>query len=154
MFLRIVLSCLYFIPGALLLHGSLWFVTRGKHDFYDVLKVMSLVCLAFVVFVDDEVFNRLLLYPYALTEAFYKYGVSSDFLALMVGGLTLAVEISFAHILPCAWLVKLHGRERLGLKRALYAFLIYCTIAFLIIILCYGISAMVFYVLFYKEEPF
>lgn len=123
LFLRIVLSCLYFIPGAMLLHGSLWIVTRGKHDFYDVLKVMSLVCLAFIVFVDGEVFNYFLLYPYVSMNLFYERVISSDFLAWMVGVLVLAVEISFVHILPCAWLVKLHGHERLGLKRALSVFL-------------------------------
>jgi len=143
MLLRIFLGCLYFIPGAMLLHGSLWIVTRGKHDFYDVLKVMSLVCLAFIVFVDDEVFNYFLLYPYVLMNLFYDKVISLDFLAWMVGVLALAVEISFAHLLPCAWLVKLHGSGRLGLKRALSVFLVYCALLFLIGLLCYAIMSMV-----------
>lgn len=127
----------------MLLHGSLWIVTRGKHDFYDVLKVMSLVCLAFIVFVDGEVFNYFLLYPYVSMNLFYERVISSDFLAWMVGVLVLAVEISFVHILPCAWLVKLHGHERLGLKRALSVFWVYCALMFLIGLLCYAVMSMV-----------
>jgi hypothetical protein len=42
------LSCLYFIVGTRFLHGSLWLFTRGRHDFYDVLKVTAFLCLWFI----------------------------------------------------------------------------------------------------------
>ena len=153
MLLRIVLSCLYFVPGALLLHGSLWIATRGKHDFYDVLKVLSLVCLVYIVFVDDEMLNRLLLLPQVLMGTFCEKASASCWWVLLASCLVFMAEISFVYVLPCAWLVRLGRSERLGLKRALYAFLIYCTMLFLVILSCYGVVAMVSGV-FFKKEPF
>jgi len=143
MFLWMLFSVLYFIPGALLLHGSLWFVTRGKHNFYDVLKVIALTCVVFVVAIDNTLFNTmLLLVPYIAMDEFLKNIVHSAVLSGAVGCMTLVAELSLFQVALCAWLIKLDGRERLGLYRSLCVALIQCVLSFVVAVVFFALVQM------------
>jgi hypothetical protein len=115
MLLCIFLSCLYFIPGAMLLHGSLWIVTRGKHDFYDVLKVTASICLWFVFETSCTPLFRLSSKAYD-----FVWALERPFcLNIVVLSFFIMTPIVFMKTVFCAYIIKIDREERLGLRRAL-----------------------------------
>ncbi|WP_043631834.1 hypothetical protein [Desulfovibrio sp. TomC] len=141
MFLWIVLSCLYFVPGVLLLQGALWFVTKGKHDFYDVLKV---VCLASVLFP----FAARLLYLVCCfwPDVIIVCVILNKFISIITREwkfLDIAVYalmlLFVVQTLLCAWFVRLGGGKRLGLLRAAAAIALQEFMAVGFLVICCGL---------------
>ncbi|WP_075355584.1 hypothetical protein [Desulfovibrio sp. DV] len=141
MFLWIVLGCLYFVPGALLLYGSLWIVTRGEPDFYDVLKVVFLTSVLFP-------FAAKLLYLvcYIWPDVFVACLVLNKFIGIITKEwkfLDIAVYsmmlLFIVQTSLCAWFVRLDGGKRLGLLWAAVASALQELMALGILVICCGL---------------
>lgn len=109
------LSCLYFIVGALFLHGSLWLFTRGRHNFYDVIKVTAFICLWFVFEVTCTPLFQLSAKAYDFVWARGK----PFYFDVVVFSFFIMFPIVFMKTVLCAYIIRINREKRLGLHRAL-----------------------------------
>ena len=146
MFLWIVLSCLYFIPGALLLHGSLWFVTRGKHDFYDVLKIVCLLCVLFVLAARSRVLEFCVWLGWIVVGGVSKFvRISIKEWAIIATAVIIFVLWFVVQAVFCAWFVRLDGGKRLGLLRAAAASALQEFVGLGIFVICWWLFGFLFF---------